>query len=297
VLDVSRRTLFAEREKREHPFRDEKVIVAWNGLMLSAYADAFRATGRGRYLEVAERTLEFLDAHLWREGRLLHAWKDGEAKVPGFLDDHAALGIACLDLFEATSDPGYLERAERLARILAERFHDDAAGGFFFTDSEGERLIVRTKPGYDGSVPSGNSLAAELFLRLHWIGGNDEHRAKGEGVLRLYADAMARNPFAFANLLAVLDFHLRTPCEVAVVARGGPSGAASLLVPLGRHYGPNRIVFCYDPDSPPAFVPPFAREKPVVDGKPTAYVCRGFTCSPPVTDWPALAALVDAASR
>jgi uncharacterized protein len=285
LLADARRSLFEVRERRIKPFRDEKILAAWNGLTISAYADAFRVTGKDGYRDVAERAVRFVTETLWANGRLLHAYKDGEAKVAAFLDDYAALTLAFLDLFDATFEATHLEWAERLATKMVELFWDAKEGGFFFTALDHERLIARTKPANDGSVPSGNALAALACLRLHAVTEEKDYLDKGERVLALWRDATEENTFAHTHLLAALDFHARQPKEIAVVARGGRAGARPLLEPLSRHYQPNRVVFCYDPASPPARIPPFARDKPLVDSRPTAYVCHRFTCSPPVTDW------------
>ena len=168
---------------------------------------------------------------------------------------------------------------------MIESFWDAAGGGFFYTGPDHEQLITRTKPAYDGSVPSGNSLALLACLRLHAVTEDAGYLEKAERLLRLHRDAMEENPFAHALLLAALDFYARQPKEVAIVAAGGAAGARELLEPLGRHYQPNQVVFCYDPAKPPARVPPFARDKPLVDSRTTAYVCHRYACSPPVTEW------------
>jgi uncharacterized protein YyaL (SSP411 family) len=288
LLADARQRLFAVREQRVKPMRDEKILAAWNGLMLSAYAEAFGVTGNPHHREIAERAARFVSEKLWSNDRLLHTYKDGVAKVPGFLDDYAALGLAFLDLFESTFAAEHLESAERLAQRMIELFWDAAEGGFFYTAADHERLIARGKPATDGSVPSGNSLATLLCLRLYAVTEEKDYLEKGERVLRLYRAGIEENPFAHSHLLAALDFYARQPKEVAVVATGGAAGARDLLEPLARHYHPNRITFCYDPASPPRRVPPFAREKPLIDARPTAYVCHRFACSPPVTDWDGL---------
>jgi len=292
LLAEARARLFEAREQRTKPFRDEKILAAWNGLLLSACADALRMTRKREYRRLAEDGAAFVRHRLWSGDRLLHSYKDGEAKVPAFLDDYAALGLAFLDLYEATTAVEHLGWAERLAAQMLELFWDDANGGFFYTAADHERLILRTKPVHDGSMPSGNSLAAMLCLRLHAFTENERYSKVGERVLRLYRGAMEENPFAHACLLAALDFHARQPREVVVVASGGRDGAADLLDPLERIYQPNRVVVCYDPASPPLKLPPFARDKPLVDSRPTAYVCHRSTCSPPVGDWPSLRELI-----
>jgi uncharacterized protein len=293
LLDDARVRLFEVRERRVKPQRDEKIVAAWNGLMISAYAEAFAVSGQTSYRDVGERAARFATEKLWADERLAHVYKDGVAKVPGFLDDYAALGLAFVDLFEATFDTNHLDWAERFAKRMIELFWDPAEGGFFYTASDHERLIARTKPATDGSVPSGNSLAALLCLRLHALTEDTAYLEKGERVLRLHRAGVEENPFAHSHLLAAVDFYARQPREIAVVARGGPAAARSLLDPLARHYHPNRATFCYDPASPPRRVPPYAREKPLVDSRPTAYVCHRSTCSPPVTDWDGLRQRID----
>jgi uncharacterized protein YyaL (SSP411 family) len=292
LLAEARARLFAARERRAKPLRDEKILAAWNGLMLSACADALRVTGKRDYRRLAEGCAAFVRDRLWSGERLLHSYKDGEAKVPAFLDDYAALGLAFLDLYEATTVADHFEWAERLAAQMLELFADGANGGFFYTPADHERLILRTKPAHDSSVPSGNSLAAMLCLRLHALTEDERYSKVSERVLRLYRDSMDENPFAHGYLLAALDFYARQPREVVVVAKGGREGAAELLEPLERTYQPNRVVVCYDPASPPLKLPPFARDKPLVDARPTAYVCHRSSCSPPVSGWQGLRRLI-----
>ncbi len=293
LLAAARAHLFAARERRVKPFRDEKTIAAWNGLMLSACVEALRVTGKPVYRQLAENCAAFVQARLWSGDRLLHSYKNGEAKVPAFLDDYAALGLAFADLYEATSLPEHFKWAERIGARMLELFWDDSNGGFFYTPADHERLIARTKPAHDGSVPSGNSLAAMFCLRLHALTEEERYFVVGERVLRLYRGSMEENPFAHAYLLAALDFYARPPREIVVVATGGREGAAELLGPLERTYQPNRVVVCYDPATPPLEMPPFARDKPLVDSRPTAYVCHRATCSPPVSDWPGLRRLLE----
>jgi uncharacterized protein len=293
LLAGARAKLFAARERRLKPFRDEKIIAAWNGLMLSACVEALRVTGKPAYRRLAENCATFVQSCLWSGDRLLHSYKNGEAKVPAFLDDYAALGLAFVDLYEATSVPEHLKWAERLGARLLELFWDEANGGFFYTPTDHERLIARTKPVHDGSVPSGNSLATMLCLRLHTLTEEERYLVAGERVLRLHRGSMEENPFAHAYLLAALDLYARQPKEIVVVATGGREGAAELLGPLERTYQPNRVVVCYDPATPPPEMPPFARDKPLIDSRPTAYVCHRATCSPPVSDWPGLRRLLE----
>ncbi len=293
LLTAGRVRLFEAREPRPRPFRDEKVIAAWNGLMLSAYADAYRTTADPEHRSVAEGAARFLRESLWKSDRLLHSWKDGEAKVAAFLDDYAAVGLAFLDLYEATFAPEHLAFAERIGRRMLADFHDSTSGTFFYTAADHERLVTRTRPSYDGSVPSGNSMAAALCLRLYSATEDPALLAAAEGVLRGHREGIEKNPFAHTNLLAVLDLYAREPKQVVIVAPGGPAAATGLIAALGKTFDPNRTVACYDPAVPPSTLPAFAGEKPVVRGVPTAYVCHRRTCSAPVTGWEELRAVLE----
>ena len=158
--------LFKEREKRIKPFRDEKILTSWNGLMLSGLAEAIKISRQPAYLEAADRTVDFIFTKMFRDGRLLHTYKSGTAKILGYLDDYAFLAAGLLDLFEATLNRAHLDRTVELAQIMSDEFWDEAGGGFFYTGHSHERLIAQSKPIFDGSIPSGNAVATQLLLRL-----------------------------------------------------------------------------------------------------------------------------------
>src|SRR5215510_7274726 len=186
LIDEAKRKLFAVRETRVKPGRDDKILTSWNGLMLSAFAEAYKVLGNPRYLEIARQTTDFLFANLCREGRLLRSFKDGQAKFNAYLDDYAFFAAALIDLYEATFERSYLERAVEFTEVLLSRFWDEKDGGFFFTSSDHEALIARTKPAFDGSIPSGNSVAVCNLLRLAFLTENQAYLTKAEQVLRLF---------------------------------------------------------------------------------------------------------------
>ena len=293
ALARARTRLLAARAERVPPLRDEKVLTGWNALVIGTLAEAGRVLGVPRFVDAAVRAAEFTWTRLRAGGRLLHVWARGRAKQDAYLDDHAFLAAALVDLYEATGHPGHLARARELVAALDARFHDDVAGGYFFTAADAERLITRQKSGADGSVPSGNAVAAHVLLRLHHLTGEGGYRTRAEEILRLYHDEAARNPFAYASFLQALELSLEGPAEVVVVGAAGAPDTHALWSAVAAVYLPHRVLVASEPGAR-EILPP-ARERPQVDGRATAYVCRDFTCSPPVTDPAALRPLLEAA--
>jgi uncharacterized protein len=308
-----RRILFGVREGRVKPGRDEKVITAWNGLMLESFAEAAAVLGREVYRAVAERNAEFISNSLTtggldsstnvnsstNSGLLLHVYKDGQAKHAGFLDDYAFVASALVTLYETTGDLRRLEAALRLADKMIEEFWDEDAGGFFYNGQSGERLIVRQKDYFDNATPSGNSVAAETLLRLSALTGNEDYRRKATNVLRLVRDAVERYPSAFGYALGALDFYLSTPKEVALISPQGGTGEHTLAREVWSRYLPNKVVAqAFEGDEHAAELVPLLRERKAVGGQATAYVCENYTCRQPVSAPEELAAqLADAAGE
>jgi uncharacterized protein YyaL (SSP411 family) len=284
ALADARARLFAAREHRIKPGLDSKVLTAWNGLMISAFAKAAEVFGDDRYRRVARDAVAFIERELQRGDRLLSTWKDGVAKLNGYLDDYAFFTAALLDVFEALQDRGHLESARRLMDATIEHFWDRADGGFFFTSDDHEALIVRSKPAFDGSIPSGNSVATMNLLRLYHHTGSAEYRQRAESLLRLYAQPLRSQPFGFANLLAALDFAISGPREIAVVGDPQAPATQALLGHIRRTYLPNRTLTVIDP-ADPSPRPPLLEGKGQIDGQPTVYVCHRMTCSAPATRW------------
>ncbi|MBM4260113.1 MAG: thioredoxin domain-containing protein [Deltaproteobacteria bacterium] len=276
--------LFAERERRIKPFRDEKIITAWNGLMLSGLAEAIKIAPRQEYIDAANRTVEFFFSKLFRDGFLLHTYKDNQAKLLGYLDDYAFFAMGLADLYEATLERNRLERAVQLADIMLDEFWDDADAGFFYTGESHEQLISRAKPVFDASMPSGNATATHLLLRLHYLTGNETYLQRAEQVLRAYSEAMESQPFGFAHLLCALDFHLQKPQEIVIVGANDAADTRALLDAVHWFYLPNSTLQLAAPGDALEKTSPLLAGKTQLNGKATAYVCRNFTCSAPVTD-------------
>jgi len=293
IIAETKQKLFTEREKRIKPFRDEKIITAWNGLMLSGLAAAIRISPRSEYLEATERTIKFLITKMYRDGFLLHTYKDDQVKLLGYLDDYAFLAIGLLDVYEVLFDQALLERAIELGEIMLREFWDDEDGAFFYTGKSHEQLISRAKPIFDASIPSGNSMAAQLLLRLHHITGRELYRQRAEKVLRSYYDAMESQPFGFAHLICTLDFYLTKPKEIFVVGDRQFAGTRELLAGVHSLYLPNLTLQLANPDAPLDKISPLLSGKTQLDGKATAYVCQNYTCSAPVTSWSDLKRLLE----
>ncbi len=292
LITEAKQKLFTVREGRVKPGRDDKILTGWNGLMLSAFAEAYKVLGDSRYLEIARQTIDFLFAHLCRDGRLLRSFKDGQAKFNAYLDDYAFFAAALIDLYEATFERSYLERAVEFTDTLLSRFWDEREGGFFFTSSDHETLITRSKSAFDGSIPSGNSVAVVDLLRLSYLTDNPDYLAKAEQVLRLFYDAMEQNPFGFSNMLCALDFSLTRPKEIVLLGDKYAPATREMLTRIHEMFVPNKTLTCCDPRDPSVTMPTLLTGKTQIEGKLTVYVCHNFTCSLPVTEWGALKELL-----
>ena len=296
-IAAARRKLFEARERRVHPARDDKVLAAWNGLMCQALAEAGRALGRQDYLDAAVRNAEFVLGSMRHDGRLLRTWKDGQARLKGYLEDYALVTAALLTLYEATFDRRWLDEARGLADDMLRLFWDDRIDGFYDTGGDHERLIVRPRNLYDNAVPCGSSVAIEALLRLAELTGEAGYEQRAAAALRPMADLMGRHPTAFGRFLCALDFHLGPRVELALVA----PRALGELGPLAREafdrYLPNLVAAGAVGSRPETAAGiPLLEGRGAVDGRATAYVCRNYACELPVTDAAALARQLDAAA-
>ncbi|MGZ8478738.1 MAG: thioredoxin domain-containing protein [Candidatus Binatia bacterium] len=293
VIADARQKLFIEREKRIKPFRDEKIITAWNGLMLSGLAEAIKISPQPAYMDAAQRTIEFIFTKLFRDGFLLHTYKNGQAKLLGYLDDYAFTAVGLLDIYEALFDRSALARAIELTEIMLREFWDKQDGGFFSTGNSHEKLISRAKPIFDASIPSGNAVATQLLLRVFHITGEERYFHHAEKVLRSYYDAMENQPFGFAQLLCALDLYLEKPREVVIIGEPGDVRVEELLTKIHSVYQPNLTLQLARPNESQEKLSPLLRGKSQVGGNPTVYVCHDSTCSAPVTSWDELKPLLD----
>lgn len=285
VIAEAKMKLLAEREKRVKPFRDEKILASWNGLMLSGFAEAGKILDDPSSLAAARKTVDFIFTRMFRDGLLLHTYKDGQAKLLGYLDDYAFVAAGLLDLYEVTLERSDLQRAIDLAETMIREFWDDIDGAFFYTGRSHEQLISRTKPAFDGSVPSGNAVATQLLVRLYHYTGREEYLKRAEKTLRIYHDAMEQQPFGFAHMLSALDFYLEKPKEIVLMGKRDDPPAMDLLRKIHSLYLPNQTLQMIDPDQSLEKVSPLLAGKGQLNGRPTVYACHNFTCSRPVTEW------------
>ena len=277
------------REQRERPGRDEKVITAWNGLMLRAFADGSRILKRNDFRGVAERNAGFVLERLQRDGRLLRSWKDGDARIDGFLEDYAFFIEGLLALYRSTLDAQWLEEAMRLADVMVAEFADSDGAGFFDTSASHQTPVARPRDLHDGATPSGNSVAADVLLRLGAMTGNEDYSGRATELLRTMAGTMREHPLAAGRYLSAVDFYLGPVKEVALAGDRDSSELQALLDALYRGFEPNVIAGYVDQEqSDLAERLPFLQDRPPRDGHATAYVCEHFACLPPVHDPDAL---------
>lgn len=289
-LDRAREALLARRDQRVRPGLDDKRLLSWNALMIGTLAEAGAALGRDDYLEAATACAAFvLDQMRDGEGHLLRSWKDGDARLNAYLEDHAYLLEALLRLYEATFDARWFDAARETADAMTARFADEERGGFFTTSHDHEELIARRKDVRDHPIPSGNSSAAYGLLRLAAVTGERSYEDRALGTIRLFARPASQHPDAFGYLLEAIDFHLSSVREVALVTSSNGSSLDELAAVVREAYSPH-VVLAGGPEGSDR--PELLRDRGAVDGKPAAYVCENFACKQPVTDSESLEALL-----
>ncbi len=296
VLQRGKRLLFEAREKRIKPFRDEKVLTAWNGLMLASFAEAAAILGRKDYLDVAEKNAEFILNNMRAENGLLRrTYKDGQAKLNGYLEDYAFFADGLVELYQATGSRRWLKEAAAITDKMIEEFWDEADGGFFFTGESHEQLIVRSKDYFDNATPSGNSVAAELLLKLSALTGSEDYLRYAVTIFRLVADSIKRNPAAFGRALCAFDFYLNSPKEIVIISDNQNATTDSFLREVWTRYLPNKVVVIADEnDLEDADLVPLLQGRTTLNGQATAYVCENYTCQQPVTTAEELAQQLEA---
>jgi hypothetical protein len=294
IINTGKSRLFNVREERVRPGRDDKSLAAWNGLMLTAFAEAGNVLGRDDYREIAARNAEFILKHLMRDGRLLRTYKDGQSKLNAYLEDYAYVIEGLIALYEATFDLKYFNQARELADTMIAQFWDEPDGGFYFTSADHEELITRTKDYFDNATPSGNSVAALALLKLGLLTQENNYQRYAVTILRTMRQAMSRYASGFGYLLCALDFYLSEPKEIAIVGKTGSHEVRLFLDEIYSRYLPNKIIAAADPANPEAAEAiTLLAARPAIDGKATVYVCRNYTCLAPATTLQELAARLD----
>ncbi len=284
ALERGRALLFDVRERRIKPARDEKILTAWNGLMLASFAEAAAILERDDFLNVARRNAEFVLDNLRREGLLLRTYKDGQAKLNAYLDDYAFYADGLLALYEASGEVRWLEEAQGITEIMLREFWDETNGGFFYTGKSHEELIVRSKDYFDNATPSANNVAADVLLRLSVLTGNEDYRLRATTVLRILREPLSHYPSAFGRALCALDFYLSSPQEIAIIGKRDAPDTQALRREVWKRFLPNKVVAqAAAQDERATQLVPLLRERPMIEGQATAYVCEHYSCRKPVT--------------
>ncbi|MDH3231689.1 MAG: thioredoxin domain-containing protein [Alphaproteobacteria bacterium] len=288
ALARSREILLHTRSARIPPGKDDKVLADWNGLMIGALAAAGEALGRPEWTDAAARAFAFVRDRMTEDGRLRHSWRAGRLQHPATLDDYANMSRAALLLHEATGDAAYLAQAERWAGLVEQYYGEPGSAGYFFAASDTPGLIVRNKTANDNPTPSGNGVMVEVLARLWLLTGKDSYRQAADAIVTAFSGEVARNFFPLSTLLNASEF-LFAPVQVVLVGDRSEPQAAAMLQALARISVPNRVIQTVAAgDSLPDGHP--ASGKAAKDGAATVYVCRGQTCSLPITEPGALAA-------
>jgi uncharacterized protein YyaL (SSP411 family) len=290
-IEAARKTLYAIREKRVHPGRDEKILTAWNGMMLASLSEAARVWDRADYREAAIRNADFILRELGRDGRLLRTSKDGTSKLGGYLEDYANLIDGLLALYQATFEPRYFSEARRLAEVVLAHFAAPD-GGFFDTADDHEALIARPRNLQDNATPSGNSMMARVLILLAAYTGDARYETAARAILRPLSAALRQIPGAFGEALSAADLLIRGIQEIAFVGDPTLEATRALQIVLERGYRPNVIRALSPVDCGDQAIPPLLDYRAHVKGAPAAYVCEHFVCQRPVTEPAALEALL-----
>jgi len=292
VLAYAKERLFLAREARIKPARDEKILAAWNGLMMQAFAESGAALARPDYIAAARRNAEFISNEMTdAQGRLSRSWKDGRAQLNAYLEDYAAIAEGHIALYHATFEARWLFEAERMLAIIRQHFWDADKGAAFQTADDHEQLIVRRKDFYDSAEPSGNSALASAALRLGRLLDRNDLIEQAETIFSFMRHRLPSQPTSFGHLLCALDFHLRPSREIAFIGDPNDDAMQALQHEARRHFLPDAIMVSAAPDQAPGLSRkiPLLADRAAIGGRATAYVCHHFVCNLPVTTPQALA--------
>jgi len=296
-VENARQRLFDVREKRIHPGKDDKILTAWNGLMISAFARGAFILQEPRYVEAARNAADFVLRELrTSDGRLLHRYRNGQAGIAAHLEDYAFLVAGLIDLYQATFEVNYLKAAVDLNREMIRHFHDDENGGFYFTADDGEELIVRRKEADDGAVPSGNSMAMYNLLRLGRMLGDAELEALAERTGNAFVNWISRAPYAFTQFMVALDLASSSSQELVITGRLHAPDTQALLKALAGRFLPYLAILFRPANETEPLIGRFAdftRSMTTINGKATAYVCSGYQCEQPVSEPAEMLSMLD----
>ena len=295
-LEEHRKKVFEARRKRVHPYKDDKVLTSWNGLMIAALSIGARVLGNNKYSEAAEKAVDFIKTKLIREdGRLLARYREGEAAYPGYLDDYAFLIWGLIELYQATFRAEYLRFALELNKDMLKYFRDEENGGLYLYGSDSEELILRPKDVYDGATPSGNSVAALNLLRLSRLTGESELEDMAYEQLKAFGGMLEGYPMGYTHMLMALLFVNGKAGEIVLVGDRAEVGAKRMLQLINKSFLPFTVLVFKDAEAVEADIAgiaPYTEGQVMIGDKATAYICENFSCRAPVTDLDEFKALV-----
>ena len=289
VLTQSREKLFAIRAQRPRPHLDDKIIAAWNGLMISAYTRAAQVLDDSRYLEIATRAANFVRANLYEEkSKLLYrSYREGRSNIEGFADDYAMVIQGLLDLYEASFDVECLKFAIQLQETQDRLFFDEKNGGYFSNSGRDKNVFVRMKDDNDGAEPAASSIAALNLLRLSQIYDDPKIAERAKKTIDAFATILLQFPSGMPQMLVAVENSLGKPRQIVIAGKKDSPETKALLKEVHRHFLPNTIVILADANAGQKYLGErneAVRAMSVVEGKPAAYVCENFTCKAPVTE-------------
>ena len=287
LLAAARQKLFELRAQRPRPHLDDKVITAWNGLLVSAFARAAQVLDEPVYLEAAQKAVAFLRAEMWKDGALRRSYRQGASEVPGFAEDYAFLIAGLLDLYEADFDVAHLRWAEELQAKMDALFFDPAKGGYFSTSGDDPSVLLRMKEEYDGAEPSPGSIAVLNLIRLAQVTGTEAFREKAERTLAASGELLRNMPSAIPQMLCALDASLTKPRQIVIAGKAGAEDTKALLREVRGRLLPNKIVVLADGAAGQEWLGQrleFLKTVGPIEGKAAAYVCEDFVCQLPTSE-------------
>jgi len=299
-VEAARQKLFAVRNKRVHPHKDDKILTDWNGLMIAALAKGAQAFDEPKYAEAAKRAADFILTGMRREdGRILHRYRDGHTAILANVDDYAFLIWGLLELYETVFDVDYLQTALDLNSEMIKYFWDEKDGGFYFTAEDAEELIVRQKEIYDGAIPSGNSVAVSNLFRLSRITANTDFEDKANKIMLAFSKDVESAPSGYTQMMVALGFGIGPSYEIVIVGNPEADDTKEMLSSLGKHFIPYKVILLKHDDQETADITKIAEYTEYhssFDGKATAYVCLDFACKMPVTNTEEMLKLLNVSS-
>jgi uncharacterized protein len=288
LLEEANKKLFAVRERRIHPLKDDKILTSWNGLMIAALARGYQALRDPLFLQAAAKAADFVLSSLRQDsGKLLRRYRRGEAAHQAYADDYAFLIWGLIELYESAFDIRYFEEALRLQQLMLDLFWDEQEGGFFYTAHDGEKLILRNKETYDGATPSSNSVAALNLLRLARMSGITSWEEKANRLFEAFVGLVSGAPSAYSQFLHAVDFALGPSKEIVIAGDLGGEPTQKMIETIHGAYLPNRTLMYRGSGKDAvklAVLAPFTEDLPTGDNQPTAYICENYACQSPITD-------------